>query len=302
MKKACATIATLLCLGIECGYAQLPTSNIYLGQLSRSEGGIEVKELIAVTENDQYSNQPYFFDEGTLYFTQEVTNNGQAQTDILRYNIAQNASVNITQSSESEYSPTPAMDGTGISVIRVNGDEKQELWKIGYDGSAQTHLVPAIEPVGYHAWTRDDRLLLFVLGEPHKLIFADPAQKEDEGLEIASNVGASIFEMPLTLGLTYTVENEQGKVNLYWFDPAVMSNVSIGYLPDNAKYYAWSSRAELFTTDGGKLVTMPFIIHGEEIIYTNYSKVTIDSEHCQQGISRIALSPYNDKIALVCSE
>ncbi|MEM0909629.1 MAG: hypothetical protein AAGJ37_01565 [Pseudomonadota bacterium] len=283
-------------------YAEQPTSNIYLGQVDRSDNGIKVVDVVAVTDNPEYTNQPYFFDEGTLYYTQEIKENDASQTDIFKYDIAEKSSSNVTQSIESEYSPTPMMDGTGFSVIRVNGDDKQELWKIGFDGQTKMHLVPAIEPVGYHAWTREDKLLLFVLGEPHELVLADPARPDEEGLQIATNIGASIFEMPLTLGHTYTIEDEKGAAPLFWFDPYSNSTVNIGSLPNNAKYYAWSSRAELFTTDNNKLVTMPFIVNGQEIIYTAYSKVQVDSPHCQSGISRIALSPYNDKIALVCHQ
>ncbi len=300
--KKVLMLASISLLTVTYSYAQLPASNIYVGQLERHERGVKIKNLTEVTNGDVYANQPYFFDENTLYFTQEVKKGDSSQTDIFRFSIAQNMAVNITRSEQSEYSPTPTMDGTGFTVIRVNSDNLQHLWKFGFDGKPISHLVPEIEPIGYHAWTRDDRLLLFVLGEPQKLLFADPAQPDDEGLEIAASIGASIYEMPLTLGHTYTIENDQGKVKLFWFDANSMTNTSIGYLPDNAEYYAWSSSAELFTTDNGVLVTMPFIISGQDFIYTHYTSVEIDSEFCQGNVSRIALSPYNDNIALVCHD
>ncbi|MGQ8364073.1 TolB family protein [Glaciecola sp. 1036] len=280
------------------GQAQTPPgSDIYIGAIERGENGLTINGLTKVTDNPEYSNQPYFFSEKTLYFTQEI----DGQMDTMRYSIQDKSVKNITQSSESEYSPTPTPDGEGFSVIKVNAEGKQELWQIGFNGLPMKHLSPAIEPVGYHVWTMQDKVLLFVLGEPHKLKLADPFIETDEGVSIASSIGASLFAMPNTFGYTYSVHEEDKAPELWWYSPSTQTQKRIGQLPKGANYYAWGPTSELFTTDNGQLVSMPFIVDREEIVFTAFKPVVIKSEYCQSGVSRIAISPYEEQIALVCN-
>ena len=70
----------------------------------------------------------------------------------------------VTNTPESEYSPTVTPDGRHISVIRVESDGTQRLWQFTLDGREPTVLCPGIKPVGYHAWADASVLVLFVLG------------------------------------------------------------------------------------------------------------------------------------------
>ena len=59
----------------------------------------------------------------------------------------------MTTTNESEYSPTVTPDGRSFSVIQVEADGTQRLWRFPLAGGGEPKLVlPDIKPVGYHAW------------------------------------------------------------------------------------------------------------------------------------------------------
>src|SRR4051812_9271744 len=67
-----------------------------------------------ITDFVGYNNQPYFMADGrsVLY-----TSNRNKQTDIYRYDVASGKTTQVTDTSESEYSPTLMPDGKNISVV-----------------------------------------------------------------------------------------------------------------------------------------------------------------------------------------
>ena len=301
MQNILSTLLAGLCMLSAIGltvnaYAQ-EASDIFIGNLHRTQNGIQVDALLPVTNTPDYSNQPYFFDDSTLYFTQAI--NGQM--DILKYQIDIGTTQNVTNSSDSEYSPTPTIDGMGLSVIKVNSQGEQELWMLDFSGQPQTHLSPSIEPVGYHAWTTDEKVVLFVLGEPHTLRYADPFNRQDEGAILATNIGASIYPVPKTTLISYSVTQVDKGDRLFSFNPDNGEQRFLVELPLNAAYYAWTPRTELLTVKSGKLMVMPFMVTPEGLVHTAYSQVNIQSPHCQHGITRIAVSPFSERIALVCN-
>ncbi len=308
-------------------YAQSPSaSDIFIGEIKRSANGLSVVNLKQVTDNVEYTNQPYFFDDKHLYFTQEVKGvDGQAsQMDIFRYDVSSNQSTNLTNSSDSEYSATPTPDGVGFSVIKVNSANKQELWQITFSGKPKQQLANAIEPVGYQVWMQDDKVLLFVLGEPHTLRMVDPFNPDDAGHVIAESIGPSLHRMPHTQGYTFTVEAKENTnsnshdrskathkmtkgqgASLWLYSPLTGKKQALTNLPVGATYYAWTPNSELLSTDENKLLAMPFLVNrnkrsGLPVESTVFSEVEIEGKACKKGISRLAVSPYDEKIALVC--
>ena len=125
-----------------------------------------------ITNSPGYDNQPSFTpDGGGILFTS--IRGGGTQTDIYRYSVAAGTSARVTDTPESEYSPTMTPDGAHISVIRVESDGAQRLWRFTLDGRAPELVLADVKPVGYHAWTDDHTLALFVLGSPATLQIAD---------------------------------------------------------------------------------------------------------------------------------
>jgi hypothetical protein len=73
----------------------------------------------------------------------------------------------VTYTPEGEFSPAVMPDGKDISVVRVEADGTQCLWRVVDKGQkSETSVILAdIKPVGYHAWIDERTVALFVLGE-----------------------------------------------------------------------------------------------------------------------------------------
>src|ERR671914_787333 len=137
-----------------------PGTDIWLARLDASGA---ISQPVNITNRPGYDNQPAFTPDGkVLLFTRR---DGE-QTDIWAYDLTTRSSElsRITNTPESEYSPTVTPDGTGISVIRVEADGAQRLWRFTRDGQSPTLVLTNVKPVGYHAWGPDGQLALFILG------------------------------------------------------------------------------------------------------------------------------------------
>jgi len=122
------------------------------------------------------------------------------QADIWSYNLRSGDRKNITQSNpESEYSATVTPSRARFSAIRVEPDSTQRLWTFESGGTNPELLLPSIQPVGYHAWLDEDRLALFVLGNPATLQIASVSQ--DAGRVVAEDIGLYKFDILSQRGL-----------------------------------------------------------------------------------------------------
>jgi WD40-like Beta Propeller Repeat len=147
-----------------------PDTEIFLAPFSPGAGTV-VGRPVNITNSPGYDNQPAFTPDGTgILFT---SMRGGTQTDIYRYDVASGDTRRVTSTPESEYSPTVTPDGAHISVIRVEADGTQRLWRFTIEGRAPELVLTNIKPVGYHAWADDHTLALFVLGTPATLQLAD---------------------------------------------------------------------------------------------------------------------------------
>jgi WD40-like Beta Propeller Repeat len=173
-----------------------PDTEIYLAPMTIAGDRIEIGAVKNISRSPGYDNQPSFTrDGGSILFTSA---RGGSQTDIYRYDLSAERVSQLTNTTESEYSPTETPDG-GISVVRVEGDGTQRLWRFTSDGKDPRVLLDAIKPVGYHAWADDHTVALYILGQtgttqPSTLQIADT--RSGAARQVASDVGRSLLRVP----------------------------------------------------------------------------------------------------------
>jgi hypothetical protein len=165
-------------------------SEILLFDLSIKKDKLVLSNPKNITNQVGYDNQPSFHaDQPLVYYS---SFNAEGRSDIKNYNSRKDETKLFTQTAEREYSPTITPDKQFVSCIIQRDDGAQNLGKYPVGGGQATVLIDNLI-VGYHAWVDQDRLLLFVLGEPQTLHLYNVKTKEDKVL--AEKIGRSLHKI-----------------------------------------------------------------------------------------------------------
>ncbi|MEY3701072.1 MAG: hypothetical protein RI891_364, partial [Gemmatimonadota bacterium] len=167
-------------------------SDLYVAAFHEVGTHVTIGRPVNVTNRIGYDNQPAFTADGrALLFT---SIRADAQADIWRVTLTSDGAERLTQTVESEYSATLTPDRLAITVIRVERDSTQRLWRFPLDGSAPTVVLPSLKPVGYHVWVNEANLGAFILGAPNALVLADPRTERVDTL--ARDIGRALVRVP----------------------------------------------------------------------------------------------------------
>lgn len=269
--------------------ATVPSSDIYLYRLSR--GVIPFRHrLVNITNRAGYDNQPTFIGPAMYY-----TSIRDGQADIFKFENAEHTP--FTDTPESEYSPALGPDGHSISVIRVERDSTQRLWRFPLDGGAPSLVLNDIKPVGYFAWLDSTTLALFVLGNPNTLQIADT--RTGTGRVVTTNIGRSLQRVPGGRRASF-IHRVGAKWVLKTVDPDARPDGSwdvhtVATLPDSADYVVWKSATELYTAGGSRIFRLG--LPGgtwQPIADLKGGGIT--------RISRLALHPNGNELAIVADD
>jgi Tol biopolymer transport system component len=289
-----------------------PDTEIYLAPLSIAKGALEVGTPVNITNNPGYDNQPFFTPDGkSLLFTSVrgpspgVREGSLTRTDIYRYDIAARSVSRVTQTAEGEYSPTAMLDGTRISVIRVEADGTQRLASIAPSGPKieVNVILPDIKPVGYHAWADEHTVAMFILGgngAPATLQVADT--RTGKARVLATDIGRSVQRMPGTGASRHisfvqrTRDGDAVTLTVNELDPATGQITVLTPAVEGAREadLAWAPDGTLLMASGGAL-------YGWKRGQSGWKEVASLERLSLRGVTRLAVSPSGDSIALVGS-
>lgn len=164
-------------------FSQLPDTDIWLADLTIVGDKVSILNPSNITSRKGYDNQPCFVNGWNELIYSSIRENDQA--DIYEYSLGNKLTRKLASTIESEYSPTVIPGSSAISVVRVEKDSTQRLWKLE-EGKFST-LIPDIDSIGYHFWLDKDHVMLFLLGDPVRLVYADI--KTQHVTEIDSSIG-----------------------------------------------------------------------------------------------------------------
>jgi hypothetical protein len=267
-----------------------PGTDIWVFPLTGDGNAVDVSSGVRATDRPGYDNQPHFLPGSRILLFTAIDESGQA--DIFQYGLESKETSHLTDTSpESEYSATAMPAGDRISVIRVDADSAQRLWSFDLSGQDPKLLLPEIAPVGYHAWIDDDRLALFVLGNPATLQIASLSRGTGE--IVASDIGRSLYRIPGTGRVSFLQwqENRRGAVTA--LDPQTGETEVLALLLEGNEYYAWTPSQALIMGQGSKLFRFDSGSH------RSWTEIADLGPAGVEGISRIAISPEGDRIAIV---
>ena len=266
-------------------------TDIFLSPLQTWGTSVRVGTPTNITRRPGYDNQPAFTRNGkaVLYTSQR-----EGQTDIYRYDIADDSSTQLTATFESEYSATPTPKGGGFSVIRVERDSTQRLWRFAEDGASPRLVLENIKPVGYHAWANDRELVLFVLGNPPTLQRASTVSGRAD--TIVTNPGRSIHRVPKRNAVSFVHKVAEKE---WWIKELDLSSGAVTNLIQTlpgSEDYAWTPSGIVLMASGNTLYSW------NPLAKTGWQEVARFQDPGLQSIKRLAVSPKGDRIALVSDE
>lgn len=281
----------LLCLPMTTwAQFELPGTDIWLIKIA----GNQITSVEPVVQREGYDNQPSFSsDNNWLHYTRGKTaEDGLGYTDIWRVNLNTGQSSPVTTTNTSEFSPLPLPNAPGLSMVRVLEDGRQELWSTFPDTERPERRIVSAEPVGYHVWLSGDSLTLFVLGNPelnetNRLELWQPSS--DSGMRIADDIGRGLQV------------SQRGEL-FYVQNPSKITRMQLNKTPvpvidlyENGQDFALGRDDVFWHGSGSKIYRYASGDSGWQLM--------IDlQQHGLGGITRVAVSPAGDRLAVVVNE
>ena len=278
--------------------APLPSTDIYLVPLTGGLASMKAARPQPLSTAPGYDNQPSFSADGARVLF--AANHDGKQTDVFLFNRENGRVAQLTATPENENSPTylPAGigDSGGFSIVRSEMDKTQRLWRFNAAGQNPQLILTDIKPVGYHAWVDADRVALFVLGEPNSLQLA--SVKTGKGEVVATGIGRSLHRIPGTRLISFVHRESSGD----W----VIKQIDVDSKKIDAltKVVEGATDRDMAWMPDGKTILMS---SGTKIFSwmrggTGWTEVFDAAPHNLGAVSRIAVSPRGDAIAIVVAE
>jgi Peptidase family M28 len=239
--------------------AGTPNTDIFLSRITMRDGALTVQPPLNLTRRDGYDNQPSFDAAGrAIFYTRRAPNAllrdsvRDVQTDIWRYALDGSTHGPVAITAESEYSPQITADGSAITVVRVERDSAQHLWRfpLSADGKPE-RLVGRVKPVGYYAWV-GSQVVMFVLGSPATLQLMDTVSGQLD--TIARDIGRGVKRVPGTSRVSFVQ-----KAGAQWYIDELDLGTKlvkrlIATLPTQEEY-AWVDSTTMVAASGTTLRT-----------------------------------------------
>ncbi len=266
-----------------------PATDIFLAPIRLLPSAPTMGPARLASENPRgYDNQPLFGPDGRAMLF--ASSRDGRQTDIYFLELQTRQIRQFTATPESEYSPTLMPDDAGVSVIRVEADGSQRVWRFGEGGIPPAVIAPAVKPVGYHAWVDRRRLAVYVLGQPSTLQIVDTAT--GEATVVARDVGRSLVGRP-----GGTISFVQREADVWRVKEWVPSS---GEIRDLVPALAGSSDRDLaWAPDGSLFMTKDGEVHWWR---PGQAAWTLLADPAIGTLSRMAVSPDGRWLALVAAE
>ena len=267
-----------------------PAPDVYLAPIRVTQGEASVGAPLNITVRPGYDNQPAFVSDGSAVLFTSVREDAQA--DIYRYDIASRRTSRVTTSApESEYSAAPIDEGRAISVVRVERDSTQRLWRVPLDSGQPVLILDRVKPVGYHAWADDTTLALFVLGSPNSLQLANTRRGSAD--TITTGIGRSLHRVPGTRTISFVRKVSPTEWWIESLDVATRQTERLIRLPEGVEDYAWLLDRSVICGRGSAVLRWSGKAGDEWHVIADLGGAGV------KGITRLAVSPRGDQIAFV---
>jgi hypothetical protein len=268
-----------------------PGTEILLFDVKTKNGKMILSNPRNITNHIGYDNQPSFHPEKPIIYYASA--NDEGRTDIVQYNYKTNKHKAITKSDEREYSPTVTPDKKFISCILQRDSGAQDLVKYPIEGGDPQVLIDD-EIVGYHVWIESNKVLVFTLPQPFKLLQIDLEKKTK--FVVAENIGRSLHRIPKEDAISYTQKVADNHFNILRYNPTDNTRVVISSeLRNSDGDMCWTSSGKILATLGNKIIML-------DELENSWKEVELRSENKTNGFTRLTMSPDGKTLAVVVME
>src|SRR5215510_8739231 len=268
-----------------------PSSDIFVIDVKTKGTELKFGEPKKITEVAGYNNQPFLMPDGQTILYTSIRNK---QADIYRYDLRTSTTTQITNTPESEYSPTLMPDKKNISVVRVEADGTQRLWKFPLAGGAPSLIIENIKPVGYHYWIDDYTVALFVLGGTGKPNFLEIYDMQTGKSQLLiENPGRVLRKVPNRNAFSFVHKVSDQHWEIKAFDLRMRTIASLIETIPGVEDYAWLPDGKLLMAKDSKLFAVV------PLTGKAWEEVADFSSFGVKRITRIAVDPGGKRIAIV---
>lgn len=272
-------------------YSQ-PATEIYLFDLSWNDGKMTISNPVNISNHPGYDNQPFFHPDKTLIYFASA--NADGRTDIMTYDYTTAETKKLTDTPEREYSPTVTPDKKFISCIVQRDNGAQDLCKYPINGGAPVVLINTLK-IGYHAWADENNVMLFVLGDEVNTLHWYTLRPARD-IQLMEGIGRSLHRIPGTKSISFVhkfsdeywvikkIQEEDG--NVVTITETLPDREDLTWTPDGRIVMSEEKKIFFFDPKKGKM----------------WVEAEIQSTVPVTSISRLAVSPAGDKIAVVMNE
>lgn len=279
--------------------AQINDTEVWVGSLDMSDGRFAVSNLVNISNHPGYDNQPAFFPDGSrLVFTSQIAvldDTGHAVRAVI-HDFASGASTSLPGALG--FSPTPAADGTSLMLLRDG-----RVWL--HDAAGKEIALTETTDAGYYARFDDRTWVLFMNDKQRRIVIYDAKAKALDAMAVGA-VTAPI-RIPGKPAVTFVAaepfpapEGEAAKnapprkLYLRQLDLKDRHVTTLAAIPfATSGSHVWTSRGTLLMASGHTIYEWSPARPDEW-----RQAAQLDNPELQ-GVTRIALSPRGDRIALV---
>ena len=242
-KKINILFFILSCLTIE---SQILNTDIWLFKLKRNKNELLLVNPINITNRPGYDNQPSFSNDSKKIFFVSVKNDNQS--DIYCYHISKKTTLQLTNTTESEYSPYLNQNSNYLNSVVVEKDSSQRIHFINsLNGLSEKKI--DIDSVGYYTFLNSDTVLHYKLTSPHSLRCYVISSNKDFWL---ANNPIRAFKTINRYSFIYGIKDSL-KVTYYNYDFRLQKAEKYAQYNSLNEDFIWHQQFGLIKSEGNKL-------------------------------------------------
>ena len=286
-----------LCLVSGFAFAQAPSTDVLLVPLPSASDevtSVAAEDITYLTDNDLYDNQPSFTpDSGAIL---SVSMDEAGATDIFRFDIASSESTRLTETPESEFSPTVTPNEQHIDAVRIEADGvTQRLWQFDLEGGNAEANPDDVYGVGYYAFADPETLMLVTVAETESGLPLSLQQVDatGEATVIAEDVGVGVVKVPGEDAVSFVKRLEDGSSMIQRYDVASGETSDLALTLPEVDAHAWLPDGTLIAAQDTTLYRWQ---DNDWQPYLEFEAAGVT------GIGRLAVSPDSSQLAFVITK